>query len=289
MDLSFIKNDLETKGYCMVPNVLSHEEAQLCASEFKKWQQSILNHDEFYNHMIYNGIYKHHQVGHTWHAWFVRTRPRVQEVFKHIWDCDDLIVSFDGSCYIPKECTKQTRFWTHTDQAPDTKEFNCVQGFMSFTENKERTFVVYEGTHKLHQTYFQDRNIQSTKNWQVLDPEYVSSIQERKKVLHVKPGTLVLWDSRTFHQNQYGAPNTETRMVQYVCFFPKTHIKNTLAMQEKRRKYLEMRRTTTHWPAPIQVIALQPNTYGDNNKLIDYDQVPKTDLSMFEAEIEKII
>ena len=112
MDLSFIKNDLETKGYCLVPDVLSPDEAQQCANEFKKWQQSIPNHDEFYKYGVSNGIYKHHQVGHTWHAWFVRTRPRVQEVFKHIWDCDDLIVSFDGSCYIPKEYTKQTRFWT---------------------------------------------------------------------------------------------------------------------------------------------------------------------------------
>ena len=25
-------------------------------------------------------------------------------------------------------------------------------------------------------------------------------------------------------------------------------------MQEKRHKYLETRRTTTHWPAPIQVV-----------------------------------
>ena len=35
MDLSFIKNDLETKGYCLVPDVLSPDEAQQCANELK--------------------------------------------------------------------------------------------------------------------------------------------------------------------------------------------------------------------------------------------------------------
>ena len=37
--------------------------------------------------------------------------------------------------------------------------------------------------------------------------------QIKKVVLNIPAGSLVLWDSRTFHQNQYGKPNSEERIV----------------------------------------------------------------------------
>ena len=30
--------------------------------------------------------YKNHQVGHQRFAWFIRTRPQVINVFKHVWN-----------------------------------------------------------------------------------------------------------------------------------------------------------------------------------------------------------
>lgn len=46
-----------------------------------------------------------------------------------------------------------------------------------------------------------DRNITHSKNWEKIDPLYLESkeIQLKKKVLEVPAGSLVLWDSRTFH------------------------------------------------------------------------------------------
>ena len=270
MDLSFIKQELSKKGYCVVSNVLNETEINRCKHSFQSWLNDIPDH----NH-IYNGIYKYHNAGHTWHAWFSRTHPNIQKIFKHIWDCNDLIVSFDGCCYIPKECDEKDSFWTHTDQAPNSRGFQCIQSFLSFTENKERTFVVYEGTHKLHETYF--KNINSDNNWHVFDEDYIRSLQSFKRILHVKPGDLVLWDSRTYHQNQYGTPNSETRMVQYICFFPKNHPENTKELQKIRRHYYETRRTTTHWPAPIY--AIEPKT--TENTLMD--------LCEFKDKIQNII
>ena len=60
-------------------------------------------------------------------------------------------------------------------------------------------------------------------------------------------------------------------------------------MQKKRLQYFEEQRTTSHWPYPIKVNGLQPRTYGDKSKLIDYDSLPINDLSEFEEEIRKII
>jgi hypothetical protein len=185
------------------------------------------------------------------------------------------------------------RIRTHSDQAPAAKEFMCWQGFVSLTANKERTLVVYEGSHKLHKEYFESRGLDkgptASKNWNLIDKDYLDSISSSRRVLEVPAGALVLWDSRTFHQNQFGAPESEDRFVQYVCYFPKSHPKNTKAIQKKREKYFLERRTTSHWPCPVRVNSLQPQTYGDQSLVIDYESLPGIDLTRYKGEIAKLI
>jgi len=284
-----IKTTLAQNGYCIVPNILTPDEIEYCKNEFKTWQQTIPNHDEVHRIINPHGIYKYHCAGHTRHAWFIRTRPSVQQVFKDLWETDELIVSFDGCCYISKDTKTKDRCWTHTDQAPDKVGLKCYQGFVSLTENKERTLVVYEKTHLDHQAYFEDRDVDQSNDWQVLDKSFVDSISDKKHALHVPAGALVLWDSRIFHQNQYGAPESEERMVQYVCYLPKSHEKNTQAMIDKRARYLLNRRTTSHWPVPIRTVGLQPQMYGDKSREIDYSQIPTTYLADLADEIVALV
>lgn len=288
MDISNIKSQLKEKGYCIIPKVLNEVEITNCMLSFKEWKNNIPNHDSVYESLNYNGIYKYHNVGHTWHSWFVRTHPNVQNVFKGLWNTDELIVSFDGCCYIPKTCIKKDVCWAHTDQAPNTKEFSCYQSFVSFTENKEKTFVVYEGTHLSHKSYFEERNINSEKNWHMIDDNFMKGIQDKKRILHVPAGALVIWDSRTFHENQYGDvnenKNKEQRLVQYVCFFSKKDKRNTEYSQALRRKCFEKRRTTTHLPVISVIIPLQPP-----NIFIDYKSLQHQDISEFDDEIQKLL
>ena len=209
--------------------------------------------------------------------------------FKKIWNTDDLVVGFDGSCYISKDLNKIDKIWTHTDQAPNSKGLCCYQGFVSLTNNKERTLVVYEKTNNYHQKYFEEKGIKSSKNWHLIDIETLSNLKESKRVLHVPAGSLVLWDSRTFHQNQYGKQNSEERIVQYVCYLPRDNKKNTKTQQNKRKKYFEERRTTSHWPYPIKVNSLQPQTYGDTTKIIDYTKLGSPNLEKYLKVINTLI
>ena len=320
-----IKKELDDKGYCIIPNILSESDIEYSINEFKKWQETIPNHDKSHNTIDPHGIYKYHRTGHTKHAWYIRTRPDIQNIFKNIWGTKELVVSFDGCCYISKENKQKDKIWTHTDQSSKSSDLTCYQGFVSLTNNKERTLVVYEGSHKLHENYFKDKkepinrrlisintklkenndedievlNKEKTQlekelkkfnqNWQLIDHDVLEKISEKKRILEVPAGSLVLWDSRTFHQNQYGESESEERMVQYVCYLPKKHPLNSKAMQKKRLKYFQEQRTTSHWPYPIKVNGLQPRTYGDDSKLIDYDSFPLNDLSDLEEEIMKII
>lgn len=285
MNFESIKTDLQQNGYAIVQNVLSPEEVETAKSMFHSWRQKTVP-----NFNPPHGIYKYHEVGHQQHAWYIRTNPKVQSVFKSIWDTDELITSFDGSCYIAPECSRKDKHWIHTDQAPDSIGLKCIQGFVSLTDNKERTFVVYEKSHLYHHSYFIEKGIQSKTNWHVIDSQTIENMKDQKRVLHVPAGSLVLWDSRSFHANQYGSSDSkEERIVQYICFLPRNHPHNTNNIKNKRLRYFIEKRTTSHWPAPIYVNSKQPQLFGDTSKRIDYSLLPQPDLSDMLTSIQNII
>jgi len=289
MDTKHIKAHLDKHGWCVVPNVLSNDEIVEAKRMFYGWQQTIENHDYLHNTINPHCIYKYHEAGHQEHAWYIRTRPKVKEIFSGLWNTKDLVVSFDGSCYIGKQCKKKDAIWTHTDQSPTIKKHTCYQGLVSLTDNKERTIVVYDKTHLIHSKYFEIKNNTGKGNWHLIDKQDVINASKLKRTLHVPAGAMVLWDSRTFHQNQYGAPNSEERMVQYVCFLPKNNPKNTETIATKRQKYFRERRTTSHWPYPLKVNGLQPRTFGDKSKIIDYSLLKSVNLDRYMSDIENMI
>ena len=292
--VDYIK-ELNEKGYCIIPEILSKEEIELYKKLFFEWytrnEENLINiHDKCYPH----GIFKGHQVGHQRFAWLIRINPKIQAIFKNIWKTDELVVSFDGCCYIPKECKKKDNCWTHTDQGPKHPGLQCYQGYVALTSNNQRTFRVYEGSHLLHEKYFSDKGDTSSGNWHKINPEYLQEIKDSKKVLDVPEGSLVLWDSRSFHQNQYGilSPEpelNEERLVQYVCFLPKSHPKNTKTQKLKRVNYFETSRTTSHWPCPIKVNSLQVRNYGDTSLTINYDKLTPAESKDLKEDIDKII
>ena len=288
-NLELIKNKLENTGYCIVLNILNTEELNEYKNEFMKWYNSIPNLEVLHNKIDPHGIFKYHQVGHQRHAWLIRCNKKIQNIFKYLWNTDELVVSFDGCCYIDKECKKVDNIWTHTDQSKQKTGLHCYQGYVALTSNKERTLVVYEESHKLHEDYFNVMNIDINKDWNLIDYNYLKKIQNKKRILEVPAGALVLWDSRTFHQNQYGKPNSEERLVQYVSYLPKNNKKNTNAIKNKRQKYFETFRTTSHWAYPIKVNSLQPRNYGDTKLNIEYDKLIVPDLDDLKDEIKKII
>jgi len=282
------KLDLVAKGYAIIDNVITEAQVATAKEYFKDWLSTNPQITEKHKKNDPHGIFKFGQAGHQRHAWYLRTLDEVQAPFRAIWETNELTTGFDGSCWIPSDQKSKDRIWTHTDQAPDTKGLACVQGFVALTSNEERTLVVYEGSHLLHETYMKEKNITGKKNWLLIDHDYLERIADSKRVLKVSAGSLVLWDSRTFHQNQYGQIGEE-RIVQYICMLPKNHPQNTAAQQKKRRKYFEDRRTTSHWPYSLHVNGVQPQTYGDTTRLLDYTQLTPPKLDEFAEKIERLL
>ena len=282
------KIELATQGYAIIENVISPAQVATAKQYFADWLSANPDLKAKHRKIDPHGIFKYGEVGHQRHAWYLKTLAEVQNPFRTLWDTSELTTGFDGSCWIPSDFSAKDKIWTHTDQAPDTIGLACVQGFVALTSNEERTLVVYEGSHLLHESYMREKNLTGIKNWQLIEHDYLARIADRKRVLKVSAGSLVLWDSRTFHQNQYGKAGEE-RIVQYVCFLPKAHKSNSKSQQAKRVKYFEERRTTSHWPYPLNVNGKQPRNYGDKELIIDYAQLTPPDLTDLETSIRLLL
>ena len=293
INMNTIKQKFEQNGYVVIPNVLNKGEIDEYILEFNKWKNSIENLDELHNTIDYHGIFKYFEVGHQRFAWLLRTNPKIQNIFKYLWNTDELVVSFDGCCYYPTNYKGEHRYWIHSDQSGLKKGLQCIQSFLSLTSNVERTFVVYEGSHKLHEDNSELYQKDNPSDWNPIEQEYVELLEDRKKLLRVNAGSLVLWDSRTFHQNTCGPEDCEEeRLVQYLCFLPKNNEKNDEDMHQLRRQYFSNLRTTNHYPYPMAAIPRQPVTYNyyNNDTIhIDYSKIPLPILDDLNEKIYKLL
>jgi len=288
------KTDLLNNGYTIIPNVYSQEEISEYKNEFFNWKSGIPNLDELHNTIDFNGIFKHHQVGNQRFAWLARTNSKITNIFKYLWNSDELVTSFDGCCYYPPNYKGEQTYWTHTDQSSRKKGLQCYQSFLSLTNNSERTLLLYKGSHLLHEEYFTIMEIDEPRDWNILDKYYVQTLIDDQIQLNVKEGDLVIWDSRTFHQNVCGNSNcNEERLIQYLCYLPKNNPNNDEKQEKQRRKFFENRRTTSHWPYPMNVVPEQPNTYNYYNPeypiYINYDTLIKPKLDDLMDKINNLL
>ena len=293
MNIDNIKSSLDRDGYVVIPGVYNQDEIDEYINEFNLWLSRVDDLEYLHKYIDYHGIFKHHEVGHQRFAWLARTNPKIIQIFKQLWDTDDLVTSFDGCCYYSYDYYGEPRYWTHTDQSKTKIGRHCLQSFLSITDNCERTLIVYRGSHLLHEEYFKKYNIENESDWNIIKEEYIQQLEDKKEYLEIKKGSLVIWDSRTFHQNTCGTPTcSEERLVQYLCYLPKHHELNNDTMQNRRRHYFNTRRTTNHWPYPMNAIPKQPNTYNyynNDNIKIDYDNLPIPYIDDLMEKIEKII
>jgi hypothetical protein len=81
----------------------------------------------------------------------------------------------------------------------------------------------------------------------------------------IPPGSMVIWDSRTFHQGSHSiGPMSRTRCVVYVNMEPASSNPNPNHLK-KRLTYFEDSRTCSHSPNYGNVFG-NPRTYGNDNK-----------------------
>jgi ectoine hydroxylase-related dioxygenase (phytanoyl-CoA dioxygenase family) len=214
-------------------------------------------------------------IGHAQFIWDIRQNPKVVKVFAKLWNVspEDLLVSFDGASFsMPPETTnigwyRKTKY--HTDQSPLNSKFDCIQGWINAFDTNEgdATLAFLEGSHKYHKDLYKKFNIDEKADWYILnDPEHVVHFIKagcEEKRIKCPRGSLVLWDSRTFHTGSEpikGRAKPNFRCCVYVCYKEKNLA--TKAALTKRKKAFEEMRLTTHNPVKALLFPKSPRTYG---------------------------
>lgn len=290
--LDTVQSTLEKYGVAVIPNVMSREECEanreVAWREFKQltstFPKPIDRNDPSSFRTLYelfplhSMLLQYFGVGQMQWTWNVRQHPNVVNAFAKIWDVrpEELITSFDGvSLHLPPETTNRgwwadlSGYWLHTDQSSKKKGRHCIQGMVNMypVNPGDATLCILEGSHHLHDIFFETFGYESDGDWYKLKTQdevnfFKESECEFKRVL-CNEGDLVLWDSRTFHQGSEpirGRDHPNFRMVSYVCMTPRKLCSE--ANLKKRINNFENGRTTNHWPHLPKLFPKTPRTYG---------------------------
>jgi len=229
-----------------------------------------------------------HTLGHGKHAWFVRTHPKVLEIFAHVHKrpVSGLRVSFDGvnitlHPVMPGGVTQTPgKGWLHTDQAFCKKGFHCLQGSVNANPVRpgDPTFVFLRGSHLLFDEFAKEFGLSGQReDWHRLTPKQEQwYLDHGCTKCHVtgEAGDQVVWDSRTIHSGARPLPDRVCgrvertyRNVVYVCATPPSdNPKKREANDRKRKRILDPTdvwsgRLTNHWGTNL--FPPKPRDWGD--------------------------
>lgn len=304
-ELENVNEYLDKYGIAVIKNILNENEC----NEFinKAWNNfNILtskmknpinkNNPEswktfFELYPLHSMLIQHWGVGQWDFIWDIRCNKNVLKTFAKIWNCDinDMLTSFDGlSFHLPPEQTGRGWYrgndWLHTDQSSEKKGLYTVQGFVTLYDiNKhDASLCIFEGSHKSHEDFFKDNNVVEKKDWFRLEKgiqyQYLRNKGHEQKCILAEKGSIVLWDSRLFHQGiepQKERENQNTRLIIYTCMTKRDRARD--CDLKKKQKAFNEQRMTTHNPHRPILFSKTPRTYG--NEIPNITMLPKVKLS----------
>ncbi|KAJ6094783.1 hypothetical protein N7467_002296 [Penicillium canescens] len=258
------RDEFHANGYVVIKSAIPQDRARAYQQEAFKWLKSfgteldIESPDTWtkQNLPIQSKINTFHNyaVMHEKFFWEARQEPGVLEAFSKLWGTDELLVSFDSLnvTFPNRKDVPRKAAWQHVDQSPFRKGLHCVQGIINLSHAgpEDGGLMVYPGSHKLFERFFETQTDKST--WSKKDLYLFSDAQlewygiQPHKVC-AEPGDLILWDSRLIH---YGAEPTEKsdviRTVIYASYTP-TSLASVEALETKAEIFKQWG-GTTHWP-----------------------------------------
>jgi hypothetical protein len=286
--------DLHERGWAVVPGVMSPEACARAQDELWKTIEAVTlgrvqrakpatwsNPAKGGLRTLHGIVQEPESLYHCKAVWEVRAAAA--PAFARLYGDDDLATSMDRLCIYPAPDpangirVARAGPWLHTDQSPLREGLACVQGFVDLlgTGELDGGLVVVDRSHKAHQSLLLDEfkvKGDIAKDWYKFTDEEAAVISTRFKTIKVTcpPGSAVIWDSRTFHQNTPPSLGGHARLVVYVCMQPWALIKDAQlrdkARADKLILYAKMR-GTSHWPlnntpfGPTRTYGAEPLEY----------------------------
>jgi len=270
-----LKADFARNGYAIIKSAISPERAQYYRDQQLSWlegfklgfdrnDKSTWNNERVPVNMKH-GMYGCHSIAHEKFMWKARLEPGVIAPFAELWGTDELLVSFDGMNVTPPSTVNpdvQIAPWPHTDQRGVDREFLCAQGILNTGPGgpNDGGLIVVAGSSALWDEFWDSErgkaklaakrppNVRLPTHVAIFAPDDVAWFAERgckPMKLELKPGDLVLWDSRTIHYNCAPA-GEDLRSAMYICYGPAA--KSSAEDLEIKKTCFETHQGTTHWP-----------------------------------------
>ncbi|KAK7094052.1 uncharacterized protein [Littorina saxatilis] len=267
-DREIIMKELEEKGYCVIPNVLTSDECDVNIAAYRDWLAKFPEDEWPLND---ESLIMTYRIGHSEPTWKVRLAAK--KVFETVWQTKKLLSSFDSVAISPPPEQRQAGgrpvssfampgyTWLHLDQSSSRHGLHCYQGAVYLEETCQTDYClrVLPKSHKLFREFYDafpeaaERGVKQQDFCQLLNEEitwYEQHGCHLTKVAVPKGGTVV-WDSRLVHDNckpERGRPNCDRwRFVVFVCMAP-ARWTTPKDLDKKRHAYHHLR-MTTHWPA----------------------------------------
>jgi ectoine hydroxylase-related dioxygenase (phytanoyl-CoA dioxygenase family) len=217
---------MDTDGFEVVRGVLSEDEtADLC--------------ERALDEMIRRPHMAHSDV-----MWELRTHPSVLQLFRRLWATNDIVTGFDGIGVSHGDLVLP---WHVDQERPSTTRIG-IQGIMALSHHNPQTggLQIIPRSHRLHHRVVLPTIPDATK-WE-FQPVDVSSFDDKcgdvvQPVL--RPGDMVVWDSRTVHRVVRGTACDDRRVTAYLSFEPRSHVPPNVA--DRRLAGLREGISTTHW------------------------------------------
>ncbi|XP_071110243.1 uncharacterized protein [Haliotis cracherodii] len=286
--------DLRVKGYTVVENVLTNEDADRYRGMYSDWLETFKG---TWPHSI-KSLIQRYKVGHMEPTWAVRLKAK--KVFEEVWGTEKLLSSMDAIAIgRPPEDGEEDfqspgRHWLHIDQGPEREGLHAYQGavYLETADEDDWAFEAIEGTHEYHDRYYEesdygimkrkDNPTWRFKNLRDEDIEFFTEERGLKRTRVTAPkGGMILWDSRLVHANSRvikGRKNPgRWRYVVFVCMTPAKWADKE-SLQTKQMAYEELR-MTTHWPSNglgLFAEKLPPYAPEDPNPLTEHPPSART-------------
>lgn len=203
-----------------------------------------------------HGIFRHY-IGHEPFMW--ETREKTLDIFKQLWQTDDLLSSFDGGSFLLPD--EQYKAWVHCDQDRYVNGFANFQGIVNLVDNgpTDGGLLLLSNSHRIRQQYLEKYPLVGHKGQFMIDLND-ELIQQCQRIKVCAPaGHLILFDSQIFHCNV--PPKKSVRMSIYVSMQPRI---NDQTILNQRVKAFENNQMTGHWcyGHGFSINPKKPNTYG---------------------------
>lgn len=227
--------DLTYDGFCILKSVLSAPDA----AKFAKMANQEWSECE--------------HMAHSKSMWGIRTSA-VRRVFEHIYDTTDLITSFDGmTCKFPDGDGLVLGY--HIDQTQNMT--HCYQSIVALTASDASTgsvaFLVGSHNHYTDTLSRYGGGTDEMHNEARMSRQYVELAEDdvlitrlNRQIAILRPGDMVLWDSRTVHCVDAATESRSIRLVAYVCMVPRGFA-SPRTIRRRRAAFLRGA-SSTHWP-----------------------------------------